>query len=1270
MVDNISTGCAAARFISWNVKGLNGPVKRARIFNHLKYLNCDIAFLQETHLLVKDQNRLKKGWVGQVFHSNLNTRSRGTAILIHKKIQFKATTIISDPQGRFVMVPGLLFNRSVVLVNVYAPNWDDEEFIKKIISLLPNLTSQQLIFGGDLNCIINPALDRSNPKVMSISKMAKLLADFMEQVGSVDPWRFLFPQNKSFSFFSPVHHSYSRIDYFFIDQTLLPYVRKTEYSTIIESDHAPVLLDLEFPLYKLERPPWKFDKHLLSDSAFCELISQKIDDFINSNKKDDISPSLLWETLKVVIRGEIISYSAKMNKVNRIKQEELIKLINVVDAQYCISPSPELYKKKLDLQTQYNLLLTEKTERLLLNSRGYVYEYGDKASRLLAHQLKSRSAAQQIPQIRKRNGELTVDPGEINDTFTSFYSDLYTSQMTSDNNAMEYFFNNLQAPSVSTVHRTETELPLKLSEVINAIMSMQNGKTSGPDGYPIEFFKKFSNKLSALLLDMFNDSLSRGSLPQTLTEASITLLLKPGKINTECGSYRPISLLNSDLKILAKALALRLETTMHDVISEDQTGFILGRHSFTNVRRLLNIIHSPASSAIPEVVIALDAEKAFDRVEWEYLFACLKKFGYGPNFISWINLLYSSPKASVITNGTRSQYFHLSRGTRQGCPISPLLFALVIEPLSIALKSSPLISGIHRGRKEYKLSLYADDLLIYVSDPVLSVPHIVHVLEGFGTFSGYKLNFSKSECYPVNDLALQIQDGVLPFHISRNGFRYLGINITRDIQSLYQENYCPLVEKVKLDLTKWKTLNLSLAGKVNCIKMSVLPKFLYLFQCIPLYLPKSFFKSIDGAFISFMWNGGRPRLRLDLLQRPKPQGGLALPNLLHYYWAANIQKILYWLHAPDTDWCRFEASSCISTSLNALVTSSLPLSISNFTNNPIVINTIKIWVQFRQSFGFNNFLHISFICNNHSFPPARIDSEFFLWQRQGIFKFKDMYINGIFASFDELVHKFDLPRSSLFRYFQIRHFLQHNDPNFPGLPSLPSLDEMLDISFNTKKLISRLTDFIISLKNKPLVKIRGDWVDELGEDIDDDMWNNALQRVNDSSSCAKLSVIQFKVVHRAHFSKARLSKIYPNVSASCDRCHNAPANLTHMFWSCPGLAPYWSVIFETLSKALNIDLQPSAVAAIFGVVDGRHYTITKEHKNIIAFTTLLARRRILLHWKSKNPPKVSLWLSDLMQFMQLEKIKYSLRGSKDKFFSTWEPVLTYLTGLKVLPNIT
>ena len=289
------------------------------------------------------------------------SKTCGTTILIHKKNQFNATTVFSDPQGRFVMVSGLLYHKPVVLVNFYAPNWDDDKFMGKIMSSIPDLNSQQLIFGGDLNCVMNPALDRSNSKSTNLSKKAKLLSVFMDQIGGVDPWRFLFPQSKSFSFFSSVHHSYSRIDYFFIDQNLLPFVKKAEYSSITEFDHAPVLLDLAVPLYQLQPSSWKLERNLLTDGSFCEMISQKIDDFINSNKKDDISPSLLSETLKAVIMGEIISYSAKMNKMKRIKQEELIEAISMVDAQYSVSPSPELYKRKLDLQTQYNMLSTEKT---------------------------------------------------------------------------------------------------------------------------------------------------------------------------------------------------------------------------------------------------------------------------------------------------------------------------------------------------------------------------------------------------------------------------------------------------------------------------------------------------------------------------------------------------------------------------------------------------------------------------------------------------------------------------------------------------------------------------------------------------------------------------------------------------------------------------------------------------------------------------------------------------------------------------------------------
>ena len=185
--------------------------------------------------------------------------------------------------------------------------------------------------------------------------------------------------------------------------------------------------------------------------------------------------------------------------------------------------------------------------------------------------------------------------------------------------------------------------------------------------------------------------------------------------------------------ILAKVLALRLESVLPTVISSDQTGFIKNRHLFFNIRR---DVYTPSSSQCPEALLALDAEKAFDRVEWDYLFYVLKRFGFGDAFISWVNLLYTSPLASVRTNDTYSPYFPLERGTRQGCPLSPLLFALVMEPLAGTMRQCTDIKGIFRDNQEHKLSLYADDVLLYVSDLRTSIPNVLNILKVFDSFSG------------------------------------------------------------------------------------------------------------------------------------------------------------------------------------------------------------------------------------------------------------------------------------------------------------------------------------------------------------------------------------------------------------------------------------------------------------------------------------------------------------------------------------------------------
>ncbi|KAF7649657.1 hypothetical protein LDENG_00138150 [Lucifuga dentata] len=132
--------------------------------------------------------------------------------------------------------------------------------------------------------------------------------------------------------------------------------------------------------------------------------------------------------------------------------------------------------------------------------------------------------------------------------------------------------------------------PITLEDVAAAIRSMKSNKTPGPDGFGIEFYKKFSDKLSPLLLNVFNESFEKGYFPPSLTQATISFLLKKDKDRTLPELYRPISLICNEHKILAKILSGRLEDILPLIVSEEQTGFIKGRHSFSNIRRLLNII--------------------------------------------------------------------------------------------------------------------------------------------------------------------------------------------------------------------------------------------------------------------------------------------------------------------------------------------------------------------------------------------------------------------------------------------------------------------------------------------------------------------------------------------------------------------------------------------------------------------------------------------------------------------------------------------------------
>lgn len=1256
------------RFVSWNLKGANQPVKINKVMGHLNQLRGDVFFLQETHLRSSEVLRIKRPWVGHVFHSKFSERARGAAILIRRNVPFELSHSIEDPNGRFVIVSGGLCGLPVVMACVYAPTWDDDKFMSKFFSSLPKVDDHYLIIGGDFNLIQDPALDRSSSNTQVLSKSAKVLDMHKSSLGLFDPWRVKWQSKKAFSFFSHVHRSYSRIDFFLLDNRFLSCLNSCEYHSIVISDHAPTSVDVNFSSRVPPSRQWRLNSALLALAPFKEFLEVQISFFFDTNDSPEISRCTLWETFKAYMRGQAISYVSTLNKTERAELTVIADDICRVDGLYASAPTPALYKERLQLQAKFELLSTYKTQKQLFVTKQRFFEMGDKAGRLLAHQARAAALSRLIPKIKSATGEVTSDPMEISRTFQEFYSELYSSQCPSSVWDGVNPLDEITFPQLDEGLSGALGGPIRLAEVQEAIMTLQNGKTPGPDGFTVEFFKLFSAFIAPALCSMFNESFSEGRLPPTLSEATISLLLKTDKDPLLCSSYRPISLLNVDLKILSKILAQRLQQVLSSLISVDQTGFMLGRHSFHNTRRLLNILNSPSSSS-PEVIVSLDAEKAFDRVEWRYLFFVLQKFGFSPDFISWIRLLYACPVASVLTNGLKSTSFPLYRGTRQGCPLSPLLFALAIEPLAIWLRQEDGFEGITRAGNVHKLSLYADDLLLYMSNPASSLPVVLTILDKFGSYSGYKLNLHKSELFPVNSSARKIPQNFFPFKYSSDGFRYLGVFITNSLKTIFSKNFLPLVERCKLDFDRWSGLPLSLMGRVNLVKMVVLPKFLYLFSQIPVLIKKSFFRSLDQSISSFLWGNKKPRIGRSVLQLPKALGGLALPNFLHYYWSCNIHRLLYWINdtpdSPRPAWVDMELLSS-KHSLRSLVCSQLPLTVTKFSSNAIVVNSVKIWIQFRKSLGLHRASDLSPTLNNHLFSPSCTDLTFRSWFDKGITTFRDLYDCGIFVSFTALSEKFDLPKSHLFRYFQIRHFIRNQNPKFPSRPPETLIDSLLALGPEQKRLISSIYLLIASAVDSPITNPKDSWERELGTTLSDEYWPRVLRAIHSSSICARHSLIQFKIVHRVHYTNLKLSRIYPNVSDSCTRCKQSPADHAHMFWSCPRLATFWSEIFNTLNTAYSTAITSEPLVALFGVP--LQPSTSRTMQQVIAFTTLLARRLILFKWKHVQPPSHSRWVKEVLLSVRLEKLRFSLKGSLNAFEKTWRPFLDHVDSLPDLPD--
>lgn len=195
------------KIITLNVKGMNQVVKRCKILSMLKKGKVQVALLQETHLTDLEHLKLKCDWVGQIYYSSFNSKSKWVAILIHKHLTFTLDKVIRDTEGRFVVITGCLYGERILIGSAYTPNTFDSSFYSKLLADISSICPPHVILGGDFNYVLAPGMDHSTAKTLPPSKMAQATKELCSDLGLFDAWGVINPREKDFTFFSCPHHS-------------------------------------------------------------------------------------------------------------------------------------------------------------------------------------------------------------------------------------------------------------------------------------------------------------------------------------------------------------------------------------------------------------------------------------------------------------------------------------------------------------------------------------------------------------------------------------------------------------------------------------------------------------------------------------------------------------------------------------------------------------------------------------------------------------------------------------------------------------------------------------------------------------------------------------------------------------------------------------------------------------------------------------------------------------------------------------------------------
>ena len=681
----------------------------------------------------------------------------------------------------------------------------------------------------------------------------------------------------------------------------------------------------------------------------------------------------------------MIEHSARLKQENLAIENNLKQQLE----QLANSPNFKLYselKKRLA-----KLQIESFRKKLLKNEQLFQYSNNIATKEFFKQFLNKLQKRQQFVQkrqqfVQKRQnvtiGEL-IDDGGISKTtpidlaehVQRFYTKLYSCDQI---NPLEqnFFLNNLDV-GLSDQQKEHLQNDFSDFEIETAISQMAKGKAPGPDGLSVEFYTQRWPIVKNDFVNLLNQMYSTQSIDNRTKSGFITLIHKKGP-KTEISNYRPISLLNYDLKIFTKCLTNRLKPLMTNLSHENQYAKP-GKQIFSIANLLRDLWWDASDSKINAYFVSLDFKKAFDSIDQHWLSRVLHKMNFPTKFIRTINSLNKDANVRVLVNGFQTGQVPINKGVRQGDPLSLYLFLLAMEPLVATINNDTRIEGLGKGRKRnVKCPSYADDLtLTLVGSP--SVCLAFEIIERFSEATGLKLNMEKTQGMMVGSSCTD--DRLPPINWQNQSIKILGFRVGNvNPRTIWHDSLEGLRKQKLLINVPFQTWQ----AKSLLAKSKLLPQITYNAHAYPLDTTTR--NTIETEFLNYLTNNPTISLSMRSLQRPINDGGIKFPNPITYCDLFYISNLLQYFKTrekntpfnTETYLIEFEIGLTLSKMYNLPKLNYIP---HRDHPTPYYQKTIQILKQYKISLQELTKEKIRQIYNRLSYPDKRpSDQETFRWK--------------------------------------------------------------------------------------------------------------------------------------------------------------------------------------------------------------------------------------------------------------------------------------------------